>query len=560
MIPLRPLGRRRTTAAPQAPLLYPPPPLEGPRVHVIDDDPLSRDIRLSPTEDCVIEAPNPVQFIQSTNNAIVHITGGRNIVWIGGTIIADPGQRTTLTTALDVADTTLDVGDTTGFPAHGRLRVEGEAINYSAKTATAFLGCVRRAAATLTYAGATDQTHPAGAAVHLGEYSRTPLQVDDNVGQVHLEGLSLEGNLCDGIRLGIGGSLVTLQNIRASISGGVVEAGAAEGIHWYATGLDRLRIDRCTFYAGTNGRGMLIQAGVSGAVTARDFEMVGQPANTSLLQSDVGTAWATTTSRVRSDTGTLASLIPFNPELQPKFALAATSGVADFVPVGVAGTAYASPGYLANTTALTVTNITANNATLNWTPVAGATGYLVGRDGTSTTGTGPFQTTDPSTATSRTFNLLQPGTSYTLYCEPQPGGIRSTIAVRTRAAIGETTVSVSGITSQSVTLNWTGVTGAPTGYFVGRNGTNLADDGPEEILLDTAARSYTFRGLLPATVYTLFCEPEPDGVRKIINATTANAPTSTTTFDLRSAAISAAAPTYPVGTNVYQVDPNRTSL
>lgn len=490
---------------------------------------MSRDIRLGPTEDCLIQAPSPVQFVQSTPQAIIRITGGRNIVWIGGTIIADPGQRTVLTDLLDVADTSVPVSSTAGFPTGGRLRIGGEAIDYTSKTLTSFEGCVRRAAPMLDYAGATDQTHPAGEDVHLGEYSRTPIQIEGNTGQVHLEGLSLEGNICDGIRLGSGGALVTLQNIRIAPAIGVVENGQAEALHWYTTGLDRLRLDRCTFYAGTNGRGMLIQAGVSGAVTSRDFELVAVPSATSLLESDPGTAWATTTSRVRSDTGTLASLIPTNPELQPKFTLARTSGVADYVPTGVAGSSYVSPGYLANTTALTVSGVTQSNATLTWTPVAGATGYLNGRDGVSSTGSGAYQTTDPATATSRTYNLLQPATSYTLFCEPQPGGIRSTIAVRTLATLSATTVTVSAITDDAVTLNWTAVTGGATGYLVGRNGDNDAGTGPEEILVDAGTLSQRFAGLLPATVYTFFCEPQPGGVRKIINATTASPPASGST-------------------------------
>ena len=59
------------------------------------------------------------------------------------------------------------------------------------------------------------------------------------------------------------------------------------------------------------------------------------------------------------------------------------------------------------------------SATLTWEPPAnngGAaiTGYLVGRDGTDSTGQGAWSTTDPATATSRIFNQLVTGQTYNL--------------------------------------------------------------------------------------------------------------------------------------------------
>lgn len=530
MIPLRPQSRRRVAALPTAvPLQYPPPPLEGPRVVTIDDDPTSRDIRLSPTEDCIIEAPDPVRFIQSTNDAIVRVTGGRNVVWIGGQVIADPGQQTTLAAPVEPADNVLFVADTTGFPNSGRLRVDGEAINYTGRTPTTFTGCTRRAAAPLTFTGASDQTHTDGTVVYLGEYSRIPLHVEGNSGQVHIEGLSLEGMLCAGVRIGPNGSLVTLQNIRA-VSAGTstpttyADGGPPAGLQWVAAGLDRLRLDRCTFVAGAAAQGATISTGVGAAVTANNVEFISGSGNTVLVTSDTATVWTNSGCRVRSDTRTLAQLIPSNPELQPKFTLAAVSGLADYVPAGAAGAGYVSPGYSATTPALTVTNVTANSATLNWSEIPGATGYLVGRDGTSTTGTGPFQTTDPATAISRTFNLLQPSTVYTLYCEPQPFATRSSIAVRTLGTLGSTTVSVSGITTSTITLNWTAVTGNPTGYLVGRDGFTADGEGPVEIEVAPTVLTQRFTNLQPGTAYTLFCEPEPGGTRRIITATTTALP------------------------------------
>ncbi len=85
-------------------------------------------------------------------------------------------------------------------------------------------------------------------------------------------------------------------------------------------------------------------------------------------------------------------------------------------------------------TTISTANITASSVTLNWTAVAGASGYLVGRDGVDSNGNGAWQTTDPTSATSRTFISLLPETTYTIFCEPQPSGARKTITFTTAAA------------------------------------------------------------------------------------------------------------------------------
>ena len=60
------------------------------------------------------------------------------------------------------------------------------------------------------------------------------------------------------------------------------------------------------------------------------------------------------------------------------------------------------------------------NATLSWqAPVSNGgsaiTGYSVGRDGTDSTGAGPWSTVDPAGTTSRVFNNLVSGQTYHLY-------------------------------------------------------------------------------------------------------------------------------------------------
>ena len=93
---------------------------------------------------------------------------------------------------------------------------------------------------------------------------------------------------------------------------------------------------------------------------------------------------------------------------------------------------------LADTT-LTTASVTSTSITMNWTSVTGATGYLVGRSGVDSNGNGAYQTTDPSSATSRVFINLLPETTYTIFCEPQPNGERKTLTVTTAAAPVQTT-------------------------------------------------------------------------------------------------------------------------
>lgn len=65
--------------------------------------------------------------------------------------------------------------------------------------------------------------------------------------------------------------------------------------------------------------------------------------------------------------------------------------------------------------------------TVNWTSVAGATGYRVGRNGADTSGFGAWSTDDPATTSSRTFDKLVNGFEYTFTCQPLPSGAPTSI-------------------------------------------------------------------------------------------------------------------------------------
>lgn len=77
------------------------------------------------------------------------------------------------------------------------------------------------------------------------------------------------------------------------------------------------------------------------------------------------------------------------------------------------------PAALGPATNVTVTPLD-GQARLSWElPATGQVdGYRVGRDGTDTRGTAAWQTVDPASARSRTFDLLKAGATYNVFVEP----------------------------------------------------------------------------------------------------------------------------------------------
>lgn len=207
-------------------------------------------------------------------------------------------------------------------------------------------------------------------------------------------------------------------------------------------------------------------------------------------------------------------------------------------PNGVNQTKTATPTAPAATPQTTVTTTVGDGTiTVSWTPVAGATGYLVGRNGADavTGGTG-WQTTDPATATSRTFLSLVNGFQYTVFVEPQPsvangGSFSRQTATATPVAApppaGQTVVTVpaASITGTTLTMNWTAVSGA-TGYRVGRVNLNNPAD-VFEITDPAGTLSRVFNNLTPGVPYSCYVTPLPNGVKKAVTATT-TPPTTTT--------------------------------
>jgi hypothetical protein len=130
---------------------------------------------------------------------------------------------------------------------------------------------------------------------------------------------------------------------------------------------------------------------------------------------------------------------------------------------------------------------------LSWSPVAGATGYLVYRSGTA-------GNVGQSTGTTRTITGLTSSTGYTFTVAAtgmngKPGPKSSSVATRTKGVTlrAPTGLKATGITTTTVTLSWSAVPGAEYyRVYVNDKASGSAD-----------GTSYRITGLKPATRYRL---------------------------------------------------------
>jgi chitinase len=144
-------------------------------------------------------------------------------------------------------------------------------------------------------------------------------------------------------------------------------------------------------------------------------------------------------------------------------------------------------------TSLKVTGTTSSSVSLSWTASSGATGYNVFRNGTKVGSASGTSFTDSGLASSTTF-------TYTVTATNSAGESAMSSSVQgTTATQGGPTVPsaptglrVTGTTSSSVSLSWTGSTGA-TGYNVYRNGAKVGS---------ASGTSFTDSGLASSTTFT----------------------------------------------------------
>ncbi len=169
-------------------------------------------------------------------------------------------------------------------------------------------------------------------------------------------------------------------------------------------------------------------------------------------------------------------------------------------------------------TTVTVTPVSGTSATITWAPPANTggppiTGYRVARDGTDSNGTGAYTTTVSKDARSFTFNLLKPGSTYTLTVAAiTAAGTSPAHGAQVRVGSGAgvpapTKVSVVQASATTQTISWqppavpSGVT--VTGYTVTRDGKGATGYGPYTTTVGSTVRSVTVTNLVPGTTYTM---------------------------------------------------------
>ncbi|MXX51770.1 MAG: hypothetical protein F4Z39_12290, partial [Chloroflexi bacterium] len=180
------------------------------------------------------------------------------------------------------------------------------------------------------------------------------------------------------------------------------------------------------------------------------------------------------------------------------------------------------PNAPAAPTGLTTSGITASAITLNWSQSTGATAYKVRKDSDD------WQTL--GNVTTYTFSELSAGTSYSLQVRASNAGGDSSAASLSRVTLpaAPTSLSASGISDDSITLEWTksdGTTGYKARKDRGDSWTTLED-----------VDEYEFTGLTANTAYTLevrASNSSGDSTVASISATTlVSAPTSLSTSDI----------------------------
>jgi hypothetical protein len=289
-------------------------------------------------------------------DAMVTVTGGRNVVVMGGHIQVQKPPVTHLSTALTTDGMTLTVGSTSGYPASGVLRVDGESIVYSSKDATHFYVSARRKGYYNTSAVSSDTTHASGASVYLGEAFRSGMSFQNQTGTVHVEGLEIDGFVNDGIRISGGSAILQVESSRIGPNTNYDLAyetdGHPDGIQAYGGGAREVRLARDTFLAGPNGNGLLNKGsdGSGGhAVEAwrlRDVEVVTTDgkARSLIANSDSSTTWDVDEGTLRYPSGFTKTVTS---NIASKFArVTYQSGQTDVAPSSQVGNGYRSSGYM----------------------------------------------------------------------------------------------------------------------------------------------------------------------------------------------------------------------
>ena len=325
----------------------------------VSDDPSTRHIRLEDGQDCLVVLPRTALTDYAptgSGDALVTVEGGRNVVVIGGHIEAQRGPVAKLTQAVTRDDDTLTVSSTSGFPAEGVLRVDGEGIAYSSRDATHFHVSARRVGFFNSSPASSETSHGVGADVYLGENYRSGLSFQDQTGTVHVEGLLINGFLNDGIRVSGGHSVLQVERTRIGPDTNFDLTNETDGhpddLQAYGGGATEIRLAQDTFLTGPNGNGLLNKASDSGDGPVklwelRDVEVVSPEgrARSLIANSDGSSKWDVNNGILRYPPNQQDVLSDGSPA--GKFHdVAYAAGQRDIVPADSVGVGYRSPGYM----------------------------------------------------------------------------------------------------------------------------------------------------------------------------------------------------------------------
>lgn len=283
------------------PLSWAPPALTAPITHNVSVDGSNRTFVLTPGQDYIIQMPSSPVSVPATLGAanidqlgaLVNLINGRNIRIIGGHFNIPDAVSTTLTSAYTDGDPTLNVVSTTGFPSAGIAQGGGYSWYYTAKTGTTFTGATRR---TFAYTNALPFPLATGTTMWIGEPHRDGINLVNQTGVVHIEGIKVDGDALDGVLVQAQTATtmeVQVQNCRFGPLRhhdlGTFFDGHNDGVQLISgpafTRLDRVTVD-------TAGQAMLSKRGTfifghynAGPIITRDVNAYGTPFDGASLSS-----------------------------------------------------------------------------------------------------------------------------------------------------------------------------------------------------------------------------------------------------------------------------------
>eukprot|EP00057_Strongylocentrotus_purpuratus_P027447 XP_011681921.1 PREDICTED: collagen alpha-1(XIV) chain-like [Strongylocentrotus purpuratus] len=173
------------------------------------------------------------------------------------------------------------------------------------------------------------------------------------------------------------------------------------------------------------------------------------------------------------------------------------------------GSESATTNTLPDSTSVIVDSTTAASATLSWTAVPSATGYIISYISQDRSDTGTFVSS--GSGTTATVPGLQPQTTYTFSVV----GTDGTAVVNVGTAVGTTDiltdVYVDSVSTTTATLSWTPIAGSFF-YRVFYTG----PDGVEQSANPATAPTDTITGLTPGTMYTFRVEATDGGGQRVL--------------------------------------------